>query len=71
MITRIRQNINERSVPIPISPKKSTTTMEEIFSKKYELTLMDNFFYPSKLSPPNDFMLNLQKRLNEHAVSFK
>ena len=39
MITGIRQNINERSAPIPISSKKSTTSMEEFFSKKYNLTL--------------------------------
>lgn len=72
MITGIRQKIDERSVPIPISPKKSTTSMEESFSKKYDLTLKENFFDPSKMSPPNNFMLNLQKRLNEHnAVSIK
>ena len=40
MITGIRQKIDERSVPIPISPKKSTTSMEESFSKKYDLTIL-------------------------------
>ena len=61
MISRTRQEIVERSVPIIISPKSSSTYMTESFSNNY--SLKENLFDPSKMSPPNDFMLNLQKRM--------
>jgi hypothetical protein len=61
MISRTRQEIVERSVPIIISPKSATTCMNETFSNNY--SLKENLFDPSKMSPPNDFMLNLQKRM--------
>ena len=35
--------------------------MNESFSNNY--SLKENMFDPSKMSPPNDFMLNLQKRM--------
>jgi len=61
MIASRKQNIVERSVPIIISPKSSSTCMNESFSNNY--SLKENMFDPSKMSPPNDFMLNLQKRM--------
>ena len=50
---------NERSNIIPISPSSPTN--------KYlvnEYSLKENFFDPSKSSPPNEFMKKLQQRMN-------
>ena len=50
---------NERSSIIPISPSSPTN--------KYlvnEYSLKENFFDPSKSSPPNEFMKKLQQRMN-------
>jgi hypothetical protein len=50
---------NERSKIIPIYPSSPTN--------KYlvnEYSLKENFFDPSKSSPPNEFMKKLQQRMN-------
>jgi hypothetical protein len=49
-------------------PKKRIVIIrkEEPFSvkkKEYEYDLKQNFFDPSKSSPPNDFMMKLQMRM--------
>lgn len=56
--------INERSIIIPIN-KKYTTNNED--SPKYlaEYSLKQNFFDPSKSSPPNEFLIKLRKRINQ------
>ena len=53
--------IPERGVPIPVSKKSPTRSrnLEEAFN--YDLN--KNSFDPSKSSPPNDFLLKLQKRI--------
>ena len=51
--------IHERTPIIPISPSSPT--------KKYienEYSLKENFFDPSKSSPPNEFMKKLQQRMS-------
>ena len=57
--------INERSSIIQI--KKNLTTETNNTSPKGEYSRKQNFFDPTKNSPPNDFMLKLHMRiLNYH-----
>jgi hypothetical protein len=56
--------IHERSNIIPIFSELSTNMKEELSPKaKGEYSLKENFFDPSKSSPPNFFMINLNRRL--------
>ena len=59
--------IYERSNIIPIITE-FTTTMKEEFSPKAkgEYSLKENFFDPSKSSPPNDFIIKLNSRINRY-----
>ena len=56
--------IDERSSIIPI--KKNLTTPENVNSPKGEYSLKQNFFDPSKSSPPNEFMLKLHMRISNY-----
>jgi hypothetical protein len=62
-----REFIHERSKIIPI-PQQSPTNKKVEFSIN-EYSLNKSFFDPSKSSPPNEFMLKLQLRMN-HYESF-
>jgi hypothetical protein len=53
-----RRIIHERSNIIPISPSSPTKNSEK------EYSLKENFFDPSKSSPPNEFLKKLQQRMN-------
>ena len=53
-----RHIIHERSNIIPISPSSPTKNSEK------EYSLKENFFDPSKSSPPNEFLKKLQQRMN-------
>jgi hypothetical protein len=46
---------------IPI--KKNLTTQTDVNSPKGEYSRKQNFFDPSKSSPPNEFMLKLHMRI--------
>ena len=55
--------IYERSNIIPIT--KINTTQMKIYKNNYdEYSLKQNFFDPSKSSPPNNFMVKLQMRVD-------
>jgi len=56
--------INEISKIIPI-PQNSPICKTESF-RYNEYSLKQNFFDPSKSSPPNDFMLKLQLRMSHY-----
>ena len=56
--------INERTQIIPI--KKNLTTQVNMNSPKGEYSRKQNFFDPSKSSPPNEFMLKLHMRINNY-----
>ena len=56
--------IDERSSIIPI--KKNLTTPENVNSPKGEYSLKQNFFDPTKNSPPNEFMLKLHMRISNY-----
>jgi hypothetical protein len=56
--------IHERSIIIPIN--KNLTTYMKINNKISEYSLKQNFFDPSKSSPPNDFMIKLHMRMNKY-----
>jgi len=60
--------IHERSKIIPI-PQNSLTNKKETF-RVNEYSLTQNFFDPSKSSPPNEFMLKLKLRMSNFS-SFK
>jgi hypothetical protein len=53
---------NERSKIIQIQ-KPNPTNMKESFNA-HEYSLKQNFFDPSKRSPPNEFMLKLKLRIS-------
>jgi hypothetical protein len=61
--------IRERSNIIPIKQNLSTTMKEN--SPKGEYSLKQNFFDPSKSSPPNEFMIKLHMRINKFYVDKK
>ena len=61
MLSRTRI-IHERPNIIPIK-KNLSTSMKEV-SPQGEYSLKQNFFDPSKSSPPNDFILKLQQRMS-------
>jgi len=54
--------IHERPNIIPI--QKNLSTSMKTNSPKGEYSLKQNFFDPSKSSPPNDFILKLQQRMS-------
>jgi hypothetical protein len=56
--------IYERSKNIPI-PQHSPTNKKVNF-RENEYSLNNSFFDPSKSSPPNDFLLKLQLRMNQY-----
>ena len=60
MISR-QHIINERSNIIPIKQTLSTS-MKDLYKSEY--SLKQNFFDPSKSSPPNEFMIKLHMRMN-------
>jgi hypothetical protein len=61
MLTR-SHIIHERTHDIPI--KKNLSTLMKASSPKGEYSLKQNFFDPSKSSPPNDFIIKLQNRMS-------
>jgi hypothetical protein len=62
--------INERSIIIPIR-KNLSTDFKDLESPKGEYGLKQNLFDPTKSSPPNDFMMKLQKRMSIYNNSFQ
>ena len=55
--------IHERSNIIPISPSSPTNKNLET-----EYSLKENFFDPSKSSPPNEFMTKLELRIKNYNI---
>ena len=53
--------IHEKGISIPIKQNLFTSMKEN--SSKDEYSLKQNFFDPSKSSPPNEFMIKLHMRL--------
>ncbi len=64
MQTQRQYVIHERSSIIPI--KQNLSTPMKINSPKGEYSLKQNFFDPSKSSPPNEFMIKLHMRMNRY-----
>ena len=60
--------INQRSSIIPI--KQNLTTQLDVNSPKGEYSRKQNFFDPSKSSPPNEFMLKLHMRILNYDKMF-
>ena len=56
--------IHERTKAIQI-PQKSPTNKKDDFSLN-EYSLKQNFFDPSKSSPPNEFMIKLYMRMSHY-----
>lgn len=56
--------IRERSNNIPINQNLSTPMKNQ--SPKGEYSLKQNFFDPTKSSPPNDFMIKLHMRMTRY-----
>ena len=56
--------IYERSKIIPIQQHSPTT--KKVSFRENEYSLNNSFFDPSKSSPPNDFILKLQLRMNQY-----
>lgn len=64
MLAENQYIIRERSTPINI--KKNLTTTIQMNSPKSEYGLKQNFFDPSKSSPPNEFIIKLHMRMNKY-----
>ena len=64
MIATNQYVIRERSLPILI--KQNLSTNMKINSPKGEYSLKQNFFDPSKSSPPNEFMIKLYMRMSQY-----
>jgi hypothetical protein len=64
MIAANQYVIRERSQPIDI--KKNLSTSMKMNSSKGEYSLKQNFFDPSKSSPPNEFIIKLHMRMNKY-----
>ena len=62
MISIQRNITNKATNIIPIKQNLSTSVKE--LNLKSEYSLKQNFFDPSKSSPPNEFMLKLHMRMN-------
>jgi hypothetical protein len=56
--------IDERSKSIPIQKKLSTLMEDFRNNTQGEYSLKQNFFDPSKSSPPNEFMIKLYIRMS-------
>lgn len=59
-----RRIIHERSKIIPIS--QNSPTNKKVGFSINEYSLKQNFFDPSKSSPPNEFMLKLKLRMSHY-----
>ena len=59
--------IHERSNIIPI--KQNLSSPPNSPNAKGEYSLKQNFFDPSKSSPPNEFMLKLHMRMNMYNIT--
>ena len=70
MLTQHHYVIHERSIIIPIKQNLSTT-MKINSPSKGEYSLKQNFFDPSKSSPPNEFMIKLHMRMNKYHMDNK
>ena len=70
MQTQRQHVIQERSNIIPIKQTLSTS-MKINSPSKGEYSLKQNFFDPSKSSPPNEFMIKLHMRMNRYHMDNK
>jgi hypothetical protein len=59
-----QKNIYERSKIIPI--QQHSPTNKKVSFRENEYSLNNSFFDPSKSSPPNEFILKLQLRMNQY-----
>jgi hypothetical protein len=69
MSTTNQYVIRERSDIIPI--KLNIPTSMKINSYEGEYSLKQNFFDPTKYSPPNEFLIKLQMRMNKYYIDNK
>jgi hypothetical protein len=58
--------IDERRKSIPIPKKLSTLIGEFRNNRQDEYSLKQDFFDPSKSSPPNEFMIKLYSRISHY-----
>lgn len=61
--------IHERSNILPINQKLSTITEKSFYKGEY--SLKQNFFDPTKSSPPNDFLNKLRLRMTIYESDVK
>jgi hypothetical protein len=66
MLEQKKRIIHERGIQIPIpktSPSCRNSTSKKNNYEEINYGLNNNIFDPTKSSPPNDFLLKLQKRM--------
>lgn len=66
MLAQNSRVIHERGIQIPIPQKPSTQNKKTLKAIDYDLN--KNIFDPTKSSPPNDFLLKLQKRMKMYEI---
>jgi hypothetical protein len=62
-------NPYERTKPVFINKKIIKNKNAFLTKNDYNLGLKQNFFDPSKSSPPNDFMIKLHMRMNKYHIN--
>ena len=62
-MNHVQKCMNKKTVTNIFIPQKSPTNKKGTTQSANEYSLKQNFFDPSKSSPPNEFMLKLQQRM--------
>jgi hypothetical protein len=66
-----RQNVIHEKSNIILIKQNLSTPMKINSPSKGEYSLKQNFFDPSKSSPPNEFMIKLHMRINRYHMDNK
>lgn len=54
----------EKTIPIPVPISNKNVSTKIIPNQSHSYGLINNFFDPSRYSPPNEFMNKLKKRID-------
>ncbi len=63
IISMISTTTRQQTTPIPIPILNKNVSAKTISNQSHSYELINNFFDPSRYSPPNEFMNKLKKRI--------
>ena len=61
-----KKNIISKEIIIPKNIESNPSSPSSRLSKEIDYSLNNSFFDPSQSSPPNDFLIKLEKRLQNY-----